>query len=259
MQAPRAEPPETEDSKSDAPEPDAAESFDAGSDLPVSAAGGSAAIATRLKQAITDGTYPYGTRLPAERELAKHFGASRSTVREALRQLEQLRMLSRRIGSGTFVNYRPTPDGGSIAELTSPLQLIEVRLAIEPQIARLAALNGTGRALDRVGETLARIEACGGDQETFSAIDEQFHLLIAECTGNPLMVWLYQQINSVRSHDQWNSMKNQILTPTRIEEYNRHHRRLFEALRSRDVETSVKMIVQHLNKARQDLLGVTQE
>ncbi|MEM7225566.1 MAG: FadR/GntR family transcriptional regulator [Pseudomonadota bacterium] len=249
MQARRALPPDSEEPESGESEPD----------LPVSAASGSAGIASRLKQAILDGTYPHGSRLPAERELASHFGASRSTVREALRQLEELRLLSRRIGSGTFVNYRPTPDGSAIAEVTSPLQLIEVRLAVEPQIARLAALNATARDLDRLGEALLRIEACGGDQETFSDIDEQFHLLIAECTGNPLMVWLYQQINSVRSHDQWHSMKNQILTPTRIAEYNRHHRRLFEALRSRDVDTSVRMIEQHLDKARQDLLGVNRD
>ena len=79
--------------------------------LPATVTGGSAAIAARLQQAILDGTYAYGARLPAERELASHFGASRSTVREALRRLEERRLLTRRIGSGTFVNYRPSPDG----------------------------------------------------------------------------------------------------------------------------------------------------
>ena len=249
MAQPGAETPASEPPESTGPAPD----------LPASVAAGSAAIAARLQRAIMEGAYPYGTRLPAERELASHFGASRSTVREALRQLEDQRLLSRRIGSGTFVNYRPTPDGSTIAELTSPLQLIEVRQAIEPQVARLAALNATARNLDKVGDALERIEACDQDQESFSAIDEQFHLLIAECTGNPLMVWLYQQINSVRSHDQWNSMKTQILTPARIREYNRHHRLFYDALRSRDVETAMRIIEQHLDKARRDLLGASQD
>lgn len=260
MEGSGAEKPAIERAESSSePASSAAAPTNPGPDLPASVAAGSAAIAARLQQAIMGGTYPYGTRLPAERELAIHFGASRSTVREALRQLEQQNLLSRRIGSGTFVNYRPMPDGSAIAELTSPLQLIEVRLAIEPQVARLAALNASARDLDRVGDALTRIEACDGDQETFSAIDEEFHLLIAECTGNPLMVWLYQQVNSVRSHDQWNSMKNQILTPERIAEYNRHHRRFYEALQRRDVETAVKIIEQHLTKARQDLLGVSRD
>lgn len=228
----------------------------ANQDLPATVAAGSAAIATRLQQAIVDGVYAHGARLPAERELAQHFGASRSTVREALRRLEEMGLLMRRIGSGTFVNYRPSPDGNYIAEHTSPLQLIEVRLAIEPRIVRLAAVNGTAHDLERMKEALERVEACQ-ERETFSEADEQFHLLVAECTRNPLMVWLYQQINEVRSHTQWQGMKAQILTPKRISEYNRQHRALYDALKSRDVDAAVSMIETHLGKARQDLLGVS--
>ena len=227
--------------------------------LPATVTGGSAAIAARLQQAILDGTYAYGARLPAERDLANHFGASRSTVREALRRLEERRLLSRRIGSGTFVDYRPSPDGSYIAELTSPLELIEVRLAIEPRIAALAAVNAAARELERMAEALDRVEAAGNDREAFSRADEQFHLLLAECTRNPLLVWLYQQINDVRSHSQWHSMKDKILTAKRIRDYNRQHRQLYEALRSRDVEAAVAVIEQHLEKARRDLVGASQE
>jgi len=228
-------------------------------DLPATATGGSAAIAARLQKAILDGTYAYGARLPAERDLASHFGASRSTVREALRQLEERRLLNRRIGSGTFVSYRASPDGSFIAELTSPLELIEVRLALEPRIARLAAVNATARDLGRMAEALEQVESAGDDREAFSDADELFHLLMAECTRNPLMLWLYQQINDIRGHAQWASMKNKILTAERINDYNRQHRELYEALRSRDVETAVSVIERHLENARRDLVGVSTE
>ena len=56
--------------------------------------GGSAAIETQLRKAILEGSYDYGERLPAERDLAEHFGASRSTVREALRRLEEARLVT---------------------------------------------------------------------------------------------------------------------------------------------------------------------
>jgi DNA-binding FadR family transcriptional regulator len=225
--------------------------------LPSTAPGGAAGIASRLQQAILDGTYAYGDRLPAERDLAGHFDSSRSTVREALRRLEERGLLVRRIGSGTFVDYRPSPDGSYIAELTSPLELIEVRLAIEPRIARLAAVNATARDLDRMAEALVRVEGAGDDQEAFSNADERFHLLLAECTRNPLMIWLYQQINDVRSHRQWNTMKGKILTAKRIAQYNRQHRQLYEALRGRDVEVAVATIEAHLEKARRDLVGAS--
>ncbi len=228
-------------------------------ELPNPVAGGAAAIASRLQKAIMDGTYAFGSRLPAERDLATHFGASRSTVREALRRLEEQRLLTRRIGSGTFVSHRPAPDGSSIAELTSPLELIDVRLALEPRIARLAAVNATARDLDRMAEALERVEEAGDDREAFSKADERFHLLLAECTRNPLLLSLYRQINDVRSHAQWGRMKEKILTAKRIGSYNRDHRQLYEALRSRDAEGAEATIEAHLEKARQHLVGVSEQ
>ena len=224
--------------------------------LPAAVTVGSAAIAQRLRQAILSGKYADGERLPAERDMARHFEASRSTVREALRRLEESQLVTRRIGSGTFVRHRPTLDQSDIAEVTSPVELIEVRLAVEPQMARLVVVNATQRDLERMGEALKRVESCGDDREFFSRADEQFHLMLAECTRNPLMVWLYRQINDVRSHALWDSMKDKILTGPRIAEYNRQHRELYEALCSRDVEAATQMIAAHLEKARRDLLGV---
>ena len=227
--------------------------------LPSKSPSGSAAIAARLQQAILDGTYKYGERLPAERELAIHFGASRSTVREALKRLEALHLLSRRVGSGTFVNYRPILDGNNIADITSPLELIEVRQAIEPRIAALAAVNATAKDLARIEATLERLERAGGDREAFSAADERFHLMVVECTHNPLMIWLYQQINDVRGHAQWNRMKETILSPKRISEYNAQHRELFEALSSHNADRAVQAIERHLDKARFELLGAAKQ
>ncbi len=62
--------------------------------LPAAVTAGSAAIAARLRQAILDGKYVDGERLPAERNLAQHFEASRSTVREALRATVRTRSRS---------------------------------------------------------------------------------------------------------------------------------------------------------------------
>src|SRR5690606_18128174 len=132
------------------------------------------------------------------------YGASRTTIRAALGQLEQERLVSRRVGSGTFVNFRAPSDAEDIAEQTSPVELIEVRLAIEPHMVRLAVLNATARDIDRLSEIMTRMAAGSIDSETFTEFDEQFHLLIAEATRNPLMLWLYRQINLVRTHSQWN-------------------------------------------------------
>jgi len=224
--------------------------------LPDTVTRGSAAIATTLQKAILKGTYAYGERLPPERDLAKHYGTSRSTVREALRRLEELKLVTRRIGSGTYVSHHRTPDGHVMAYRTSPVELIEVRLGIEPQMARLAALHATIEDLEQLEAAIEELEKAGGDRDAFSNADEQFHLRLAECTRNPLMIWLYQHINDIRGHAAWHRMKEKILTPERIRIYNAHHRRIFDAISNRDAESASSIVREHIEKARQDLLGV---
>ena len=143
--------------------------------LPSKTSGGAAAIAVQLQQAILEGSYHFGERLPAERELAEHFGASRSTVREALKRLEERQLVTRRVGSGTFVNHGSILEGADIAEVTSPLELIEVRLALEPRIAGLAAVKATAKDLQGIERVLSDLEASGPDRESFSLPDEPLY------------------------------------------------------------------------------------
>ena len=218
---------------------------------------GSAWITVQLRQAILEGRYVHGEKLPAERQFASAFGASRATVRTALVRLETERLVARRLGAGTFVNFQPRPDAEAVAELTSPLELIEVRLGIEPNMVRLAVLNATGRDIERLVGAIARMEQASGDSESFTLWDEEFHQLISEATRNPLMVWVYRQINAVRTHSQWAAMKDKVLTPGRIAEYNQQHAALFEAIRTRDVEAAVAIISHHLHYARRQLMGAS--
>ncbi len=213
-------------------------------------------IATTLRNAIIEGHYAFNERLPPERDLAIEFGSSRGTVRNALQKLDALDLVSRRIGSGTFVTYRDQQDQENIERIVSPLELIEVRIAIEPHIVRLAVLNSNARDLDSLEEALLGVEACGDDGEKFTRADAKFHMALAECTGNALMIWLYRHINNVRAHRQWDTIKDKILSSERISQYNRTHRAVFEAVRVRDAETAMRNMSSHLAIARDDLFRV---
>ncbi len=227
-------------------------------DPPLQRPGDAANIAVSLRRQIVSGKYAHGERLPAERALATHFHASRGTIRAALRDLEETGLVTRRLGSGTYVRYRYSVETDDIAERTSPVELMEVRAAVEPHMVRLAIMNATARDLRRLGATLRQVEACA-DPERFSRADEAFHLALADCSRNPLMLKLYRLINEVRRHSQWNVRKDKILTPTRIAEYNRQHRRLFQTVQGRDMAGAVKAITTHLAEARADLLGTAQD
>ena len=216
---------------------------------------GAGRIEAALRRAIVEGRYAYGTRLPAERELAQSFGASRTTVRRALDTLAAARLVTRRVGSGTFVSHLPDPAADDIAEITNPLELVEVRFGVEPHMVRLAVRNATARDLDRLGEALSWLERPGADAADFTRHDQQFHQLLAECTHNPLLIWIYHRINEVRGQAQWRAMRDQILNPARIAEYNRQHRALYQAIRSRDGDSAVGIVTDHLEKAWRDLVG----
>lgn len=230
-------------------------------DTPEAVQSGSASIAARLRRAILEGEYPYQTRLPAERDLADFFSASRGTIRAALNQLEETGLLARRVGSGTFVVYKSdleltNDEGRDIAEITSPLELIEARLAIEPHMVKLAALNASNRDLEQLHASLERLEDCQGDRERFSRADEQFHLGLAAASHNRLIYWFYKKLSDVRSHAQWGGMKKLIVNAENIETYNAQHRAIYAALENRDIEKVEKLMIAHLEKARMDLVSV---
>lgn len=211
-------------------------------------------IARELREAIAGGQFGEGERLPTEREMADHYGTSRTSVRAALREIAAAGLILRRVGAGTFVRERARNEA-DIADATSPLELLEVRLLVEPNITRLAAQNASARDIDRLREALANVEACGDDIEHFTHWDQQFHLLLAECTRNPLMVWLYKHLNEVRERAQWEEAKVRVLTRRRMEEYNVQHRAVFEAVVGRDAERAGRLMAAHIDKARRDMLG----
>ena len=225
------------------------------SDSPRRLPGGAGTVVRLVRKAIVNREYSWNDQLPAERQLAGQLGVSRGTVREALRRLEEMGLVTRKPGNGTFVRYRAPLDSIDIAEMTSPLELIDVRLAVEPMITRHALTNASARDLERLGKTLHNLEQCNSDAAEFSRRDEEFHLELAECTRNPLMIMIYRQINDVRGHTQWNARKDTILTAERIRAYNQQHRRLFLALTERNMELAIKVITEHLLDARRDLVG----
>jgi DNA-binding FadR family transcriptional regulator len=217
---------------------------------------GMGAILAHLKRAIETGAYSQGDQLPPERQLAVTFRAARGTVRRALDQLEEAGLVSRRLGSGTFVTAKTMEEepADDYTDLISPLQLIEARFAVEPYTTRLAVLNATRRDLDEMQSILTRLEQCEDDKDEFSKWDSEFHFRIASASRNPLLINVYRQINKVRLHAQWDVMKEQILTPRVIREYHRQHRTIYDAIEQRDAQRAQTLITEHLGKARDDLL-----
>ena len=132
--------------------------------------------------------------------------------------------------------------------------MVEVRIAIEPQMVRLAITNASHRDLEELRKALRQCEECGGDAEKFASADTAFHMALAHCSRNKLMYWVYERISEVRRYSQWRMMKAKLLTPDRINYYNSQHRLLYEAIASRDAKEAVGIIKKHLFGVQDDLL-----
>jgi DNA-binding FadR family transcriptional regulator len=211
-------------------------------------------VATQLRNRILDGQYTYEERLPAERHLAEEFNVSRGTIRSVLQILEQQHLVTRQIGSGTYVSHRELTSHQEISSITSPLEMVEVRIALEPQIVRLAIANASYRDLEELRKALHQCENCGGDSEQFARADTTFHMALAHCSKNKLLFWVYERISEVRGSSQWRNMKAKLLTPERINYYNQQHRAIYEAIAERDASEANKLIKKHLYGVQDDLL-----
>jgi DNA-binding FadR family transcriptional regulator len=211
-------------------------------------------VVAQLRRRILEGQYSYEERLPAERNLAEAFGVSRGTIRSVLQILEQQHLVTRQIGSGTYVSHKEITNQQEISSITSPLEMVEVRIAIEPQMVRLAIANASSRDLEEMRNALRQCETCDGDSEKFARADTAFHMALAHCSKNKLMYWLYERISEVRRHSQWRSMKSKLLTPERMDYYNSQHHALYDAIASRDTTRAVNLIKDHLYGVQDDLL-----
>jgi GntR family transcriptional regulator, transcriptional repressor for pyruvate dehydrogenase complex len=142
----------------------------------------------RLDQEIRAGAYSAGDRLPTEKEIAEREGVSRTVVREAIARLVARGLVKPRQGTGMFVSemvayppFQVTP--GELDDLQEVLKLLELRLAVESEMASLAALRRTFDDLAAMRNCLAAIESSASADEQVKA-DVAFHAAIARASKN---------------------------------------------------------------------------
>ncbi len=210
-------------------------------------------VATEVRRAIEHGTFRRFERLPASRQMAETYGVARNTLRDALYQLEKEGLLETRAGSGTYVTA-PSEAGvpHAVSEAT-PLELIDARFALEPHICRLFILQARREDFETLETLCQEMEASATDPTAFAEADTAFHKALASATRNSLLIWLIDQINAVRTLDEWLRMRQLTLDESIISHYNVQHREILNALRSREPERAASKMKDHLETARLSL------
>jgi len=208
-------------------------------------------LVRRMKDCILEGVINPGERLPPERELAVMLNVSRSSLRQALKAFQVMGVLEVKQGSGNYL----TPSAGRIVrepvDLLVPLrgitfaELFEARRAMEAESAACAAVRASKHELDEMDAEIERMRLASDDIHRFTAHDAKFHGAIASASGNSVFVWLVALVQQVLLGAQVAHAKASKLPRIRDE-----HRRIVEAIRSRNADQARAEMLAHLTLSR---------
>lgn len=211
-------------------------------------------VASRLHALIVDGTYPPGSQLPLQRQIAEQFDVSTAVVRESLALLASSGLVWSRAGQGTFVSNshsallryptwvgQPTTEA-EIAEAT------EARDALERAITRLAAMRRTEADVERLRACVKAMEAHDDDGERFASADLEFHMALAEAARNRP---LFSALASLRRliHADIVARATRQIADGRIERALADHRAVVDAVRDGDVLRAEHLIAGIMERA----------
>ncbi|MEW2549370.1 FCD domain-containing protein [Streptomyces sp. NPDC047002] len=201
-------------------------------------------VIAQLRNQITSGEWPVGTRVPTEPELAEQLGVARNTVREAVRALAHNGLLDIRQGSGTYVVATSELAGVMHRRFAGAdaRSVAEVRATLESSAARLAAARRTDRDLRQLDALLERRADAWhtADTEAFVAADSALHLAVVSAAHNEVLTALYADLGDVVRE----ALRDQVSGAPATEGL-MDHRRLVEAVRAGDGELAAAEAAGH--------------
>ena len=226
---------------------------------------------TKLRQMIASGSFDDEGRMPPERALAVELGVGRRSLRRALDILEQEGRISRHQGRGTFVQTNGNGSGNgharTIARLASmlpaatadapnmafeyildhinPLEVIEVRLAIEPVMARIAAFRASQAEIKRL-QALAEDTRTAADPDSYEHADGRFHRTIAESARNALFLAIFDTLHASQRDSGWRRLGENAHCYKRQSVYAGFHQEICAAIAARQGDRAQELMHEHL-------------
>lgn len=206
-----------------------------------------AELSQRLRDLIDSAGYRLNDRILPERELCKRLDTTRNQLRKALADLEAQGLIWRHVGRGTFVGSRPVlnlQDVTYLRDQIKPEQVVTVRYNIEPELARLAALNASKSDCKQMKICAEKCREAK-DWRAYEAWDNKLHHVIARGTRNQLYLYFFETLNSVRRSIVWGQPRD---TRKPVPGYTSfiEHDAIVRAITARNGELAMQMMQQHL-------------
>lgn len=212
-------------------------------------------IAKQIIGLIESGEFPAGSRLPGERELAERLGVSRVTIREAEIALEAQGYIVIKTGSGVYVQARPAPEMILSANVNA-FELTTSRAVIESEAAALAALNITPSALAALEQSVRVMERNDTEAE---AADEEFHTIIAQNTGSPILEHFVRTLWRIRNEAPQVAQVYGNVCKGGFEDRVQEHMAVLEAIRNRDPNAARNAMREHFSRLFEAMLAAEEK
>jgi GntR family transcriptional repressor for pyruvate dehydrogenase complex len=210
-------------------------------------------IADQIRALIAAGEFSPGARLPAERELAKRFGVSRPSLREALIALEVEGHVDVRPGSGILVTA-PGSAATASADVEGPLEILRARSLIEGEIAAEAANLITANEIDSLERILLAMQVPAPPRSLLLS-DREFHLTIASNLKNKVLLRMVTDLFDQRDSPFARQFALHFDSPETWHAVLEEHRQILATLAARDPEESRKAMRDHLRHAHNRWAG----
>lgn len=212
-------------------------------------------LASRIKRLIADSGLGHTDRLPPERDFSRQLGVTRGDLRRALAEMEADGLIWRHVGRGTFIGSRPVhnlDDVTFLGRLANPAELIDARLAVEPELARLAAAKAIRQDIEAIRTCCQRGRAAQ-EWRSYEAWDSNFHHAVAKATHNKLLVHLFDTLNAVRRSIVWGQMRSTGAPPADHRSFDEHDA-ITAAIEGRDGAGAAARMHEHLCSVRERVL-----
>ncbi|GAB7536652.1 FadR/GntR family transcriptional regulator [Burkholderia sp. 22PA0099] len=211
-------------------------------------------LARQIYDLVASGDVAPGARLPSERTLAERFAVSRTQVREAIIALEVRGVVEVRVGSGIYV--AEAREGRPVASVSfelprgpGPIETLRARALIEAEIAALAATERKDADLDRLFAALRAMRENMDDKAANEAADRDFHLGIAQATGNAVLRHMVAAMwDGSRADPLWKKIEEHFHDTALREASQGDHQRIFSAIMARDAQGAREAMQAHLTR-----------
>jgi GntR family transcriptional repressor for pyruvate dehydrogenase complex len=220
-----------------------------------------AEIVDQILKLINRGDIATGDRLPSERQLAQQLNVSRSALREAMTALEVLGIVEIKAGVGIFIGANSGAASTSVMDEVAkliakvgPLEILEVRMLIEPGAAQLAAERRTAHDLRVMDRAVQQMELEVKEGHEAWEPDWGFHRAIAAATQNPLVEAVFDNLGQRMKSPLWILMRARNFEfGDRGQRYLKDHRMVLDAIRKGRSETAFRAMGEHIQNIRADL------